>query len=127
MAPKFESVPFVNLDHAGSLPAGEELREHGCRLRPEYYLRRRVFFDECLDGPRMIRLQVMYHQIVRLPAVQSFSDIVKPQGGLAGIYGIDYGELLVVNEIRIVGYSLRHRILALEESYIVVIHAYVED
>ena len=69
----------------------------------------------------MVRLQMMHHQVIRRPVAQGFREILLPRLCASGIDGIHYGHFLVLNQIRIIGHSLRYFILAFEQVQIQIV------
>ena len=63
----------------------------------------------------MIRLHMLNHQIIRLPAAENRFQIVKPFVRKSRVYGIHHGNLAVRDNIGIIGHAVRHRILTFKK------------
>ena len=75
----------------------------------------------------MIRLHVLHHQVVRLPAAQHGLDILQPLLAEARIHRVHHGNLVIHNHIGIICHAIGHQVLALEQIHPVVIHAHIAN
>ena len=105
----------------------EELLHHGESLGGGNHRGLGIDLQEVHNIGRMIRLHVLNHQIVRLPAVQDGLQIVQPLVGEIPIHGVHNGDLLVQNHIGIVGHAVGNHILSLEQVYLMVVNAHIAD
>ena len=75
----------------------------------------------------MVRFEMMHHQIVGNASVQGCFQLCQPFLSLAGVHSVEYGCLFVKDQVRIVGDSLRHFVLALKKVYAEVVRYDVDD
>ena len=75
----------------------------------------------------MIRFHMMHYQIVRLGLSQLPFQLVQPFMGKMLVHRVHNGNFVVLDHIRIVGHAVGHRILALKQVQLMVIHADVAD
>ena len=75
----------------------------------------------------MIRFQVGDHQIIYLASCQSIHEILFPCLGTSGIHCIHKRDLLIQNQIGIVGNALRHNILTFKQIDGGIIHTDVSN
>ena len=106
---------------------GEELTQHDKGLGISHHRSLGITLHKGQDVGGMIRLHVLHHQIVRLPAIQHSGDVTQPFLPKTGIHRVHHGDLLIQNHIGIVSHAIGHHILALEQVNLVVIHAHIAD
>ena len=71
----------------------------------------------------MIRLHMLNYQIIRFPTAKNRFQIVKPLMRKGGIYGIHNGCFYVRDDIRIIGYTIRHCILTFKKIDSMVVYS----
>ena len=75
----------------------------------------------------VIRLHVVYYQIIRLPARENVFQVCKPFLSKIGAYRVHHGDLFVNYHIGVVCHALRHDILPLKQVYIMIVYADITD
>ena len=75
----------------------------------------------------MVGLHVVDDQIVRLAAIQRRFQIGQEFFGLALVHRVHHGDLLIQDDIGIVGNTVGHGILPLKQVQILVVRADVND
>ena len=118
------------LDALGAAFQGKlvkELRQHLQRLGAGDQGQAREGFERPFDQGRMIRFQVMDHQIIRLAAIQGLREPDFPGLALAGVDRVQDGDSFVQDEVGVVRDAFGQDILALEEVEIEVVNADVFD
>ena len=103
---------------AGQVQAVEELSQHLQGLGRGHHLQGGILPGHPGNQARVVRFQMMHHQIIRRASAQGFHEVLLPRLRATGIDGIHNGHFLVLNQIRIIGHSLRHIILAFEQVQI---------
>ncbi len=63
----------------------------------------------------MVRLHVMDDQVVGRPAGERFGQVGLPFLAFAAVGRVEHGDLLVENDIGVIGHALGDDVLALEE------------
>ena len=87
----------------------------------------RISLHEILDIRGMIRLHMLYHQIVRLSAAQHICHIVQPFMGKMDIHCIHHRDLLIQDDVGIVSHAVRHHVLPLKQIYLMIIDPDIPD
>ena len=82
---------------------------------------------EVADIGGVVRLHMLHHQIVRLPALEHILDIVQPLVGEVFVHRIHDGDLFVQDHIGIVAHAIGHPVLPLEQVHLMVVDAYITD
>ena len=75
----------------------------------------------------MIRLHVLYNQIVRFAVSECVLDVVQPLMGKIFIYGVHNSNFLIYDGIRVVGHAVWNNVLSLEQVYLMVVDSDVFD
>ena len=122
-----ECISFCNDDLAVFKIRTEELLHHCKCLGGGYDLRILVYVHEIRYISGMVRLHVLYDQVVRPAGAGHCLDIIQPFVGETGVYRIHHGNLIVQNHIRIIRHAVLDYILALEQIYFMVVHTGVSD
>ena len=127
VAAQGKSVALCHGDAALGTVGAEELLHHdeglaggddgGLRIEPE----------EIGNVGRMVRLHVLHDQIVRPSAAENGFQIVQPFVGETGVHRVHDGDLLVQNDVGIVGHAVGHRVLALEQVHLMVVYADIKN
>ena len=123
MLAQVQGVALAHHDAAVSIVGAEEILHHGKRLGGGDHNGLRVQAQEFVDVGGVVRLHMLNHQEVGLPAGQSLFHIVQPLMGEVCIHGVHDGHLLVQNGVGIVSHAVRHHILALKEVHFMVVDA----
>ena len=124
---QLQGVALVD-DHLAALEVEViELFHHGEQLGVGDELHVGILLRQLLDAACVVRFHVVDDQVVRQTACQSLLHIGQPLGGLAGVYGVHDGDLVVHDDIRVIGDAVGHDILALEQVDGLVVHAHVQD
>ncbi len=123
MFPKRKGVTFCH----NHLPVGkvcpEELLHHDKRLGGRYDGGILIYVHEIGNISRMVRLHVLYDQIIGLAGTCSSFDVIQPFVGKTCIDRVHDGYLLIQDYIGIIGHAVLYHILSLEQVYGVVIDA----
>ena len=83
--------------------------------------------EEIGNVGRMVRLHVLHDQIVRLSAAEDGLQIVQPFVGETGVHRVHDGDLLVQNDVGIVGHAVGHRVLTLEQVHLMVVYTDIKN
>ena len=75
----------------------------------------------------VIRLHMVYYQVIRLPAPEDVFQVCKPFLSKIGAYRVHHGDLFVNYHIGVVCHALRHDILPLKQVYIMIVYADITD
>ena len=75
----------------------------------------------------MIRLHVLHHQIVRLAALQRGGQIGQPLVHKVDLAGVHDSDLLVHDDIGVVGHAVGHNVLPLKQIHLMVIDTNITD
>ena len=75
----------------------------------------------------MVRLHVLDNQIIRLSSVQNICQIVQPFVSEVNVHSIHNSDLIVINDVGVVGHSVWHNILAFEKIYLVIVDSDIFD
>ena len=127
MFAQIQGVAFAHNDAAVGIIGTEEVLHHTESLEGGYYGGFGVQIHEVGHIGSMIRLHVLHDQIVGLAVAQNLLQIIQPLVGEVLIYGIHNGDLVVQDHIGIVGHTVGHNILALEQIYLMVVYTDVFD
>ena len=121
-----EGVPL--LDSSGGIGAGGvELGQHLDGLGAGHQLHVRVPLRQGADAPGVVRLQVLDHQVVGLPPGQGGLQLLQPLPGPPLVHGVHHGHLLVQDHIGVVGDPVGHRVLALKQVDVGIVHPHIAD
>ena len=90
---------------------------------------RRVFILFAKGGNvrRMVGLHMLDDKVVGLFSAERVFDIRKPLFSEPRVYGVGYGDFLVLNNVRIISHSVWYDVLPLEKVDGVVVHTDVND
>ena len=127
MSTQFQSAALTHYNAAIGKIGSKELIHHGKGLSRSYDLYIGIYFHEVEDVRRMIRLHVLYDQIIGLTTFQYILHIIQPLMTKMNIYGIHDGDLFIHDHIRIVCHSIGHHILTFEQIYLMIINTYVTN
>ncbi len=117
-----KGIPFFHRQAAaGQVQAVEELPHHLQGPGRSHHLQGGILTGHPRNQASVVRLQMMHHQVIRRASVQGFHEILLPRLCASGIDGIHNGHFLVLNQIRIIGHSLRYFILAFEQVQIQIV------
>ena len=75
----------------------------------------------------MVRLHVLHHQIVGLPAPQDGLNVVQPLVGEVLIHRVHNGDLLVQDDVGVVGHAAGHLVLPLEQVHLMIVDAHIAN
>ena len=67
------------------------------------------------------------NEVIGLSAVQRLFEIIEPLVREIPVDRIHYGDLIVLNDVRVVSHTVRHDVLPLKQVDLVVIDAYVNN
>ena len=127
VAAQRQAVAF--LDHQAAILIGcaEEILHHVEGLVRSNHCDLGIGFQEIVDVCGVVRLHMLYDQIVRLPISQLPLEIIQPQVKEFGVHRIKDGNLFIQDRIGIVSHAIGHRVLALKQVDLVVIDAQIAD
>ena len=127
MVTQFQGVALVD-DHLAALEVEViELFHHSEQLGVGDELHVGILLRQLLDAACMVRFHVVDDQVVRQTACQSLLHVGQPLGGLAGVYGVHDGDLVVHDDIGVIGDAVGHHVLALEQVDGLVVYADVQN
>ena len=75
----------------------------------------------------MIWLHMLHHQIVRRAACQRRRQVGQPLLAEVGVHRVHDGDLLVQNDVGVVGHAQRHVVLPLKQRHLMVVDADIAD
>ena len=75
----------------------------------------------------MVGLHMLDDKVVGLFSAERVFDIRKPLFSEPRVYGVGYGDFLVLNNVRIISHSVWYGVLPLEKVDGVVVHTDVND
>ena len=87
----------------------------------------RICFYEVFNICRVIRLHVLYDQVIRLSAIQCFRNIFQPFIRKVCIYGIHNCSFFIENYVRIVCHAVRHFVLTFKQVYLMIVDSRVDN
>ena len=87
----------------------------------------RIGVDKILNVGRVVRLHVLYDQVVRLPSLQDICNVVQPLMGKVNINRVHDSHFLIQDHIGIVGHTVWNHILALKQVHLVIVDPHVTD
>ena len=105
----------------------KELPHHVEQLGIGDELHFRILLRQLLDAACVIRLHVVDDQVIRLAPCQSLLYVGQPFGGLAGVNRVHDGDLIVHDDIGVIGDAVGHHILTLEQVDGLVVYAHIQD
>ena len=103
----------------------EEILHHGKGLCVGNNSCIRVCFHEILNICCMVRLHMLDYKIIRFRTIQNLCNFSQPLFCEAGIYSVHNCDLLIFDHIGVVGHSVWHYILSLEQIYLMVVYSYI--
>ena len=115
VAAQGEGVPLLHGDGPVGPAAGEVFGQHGEGLGVAYHLHLREFLQQKPDAARVIRLQVLNHQIVGAAALELGVHILQPPVRRPAVHGVHDGNLFVQDQVGVVGYAVGDGVLALKK------------
>ena len=118
---------FAHHDSTVSVVIAEELLHHVEGLGGGHHCCVGVDLQKIGDVGGMVRLHMLYHQVVRLTAGQRVLNIVQPLVGEIAVHRVHNGDLLVQNDVGVVSHAARHHILALEQVYLMIVDTHIAD
>ena len=116
-----KGVALSDNDSPVGVILAEEVPHHGERLGGRNDGGIRIGAHELGDIRRVIRLHVLYDQIIRLPAAKHTSKVVQPFMGEVSVHRVHDGDLFVKDHIGIVCHSVGNHILTLKEVNLMII------
>ena len=75
----------------------------------------------------MIRLHMLYNQIIRLPAAKYGRYVIQPFMRKIAVNRIHHRNLLIQNHIGIVSHAIWHHILPFKQIHFMVVHTHITD
>ena len=87
----------------------------------------RINFQKIGNICSMVRLHMLYDEIIRSTSLQNLLDIIKPLMSKICIYSVHNCYFFIKNNIRIIGHSVWNFILSFEKVYLVIVYAYIFD
>ena len=105
----------------------EKLGQHLQGFGRGYDLQGGVVLQQIGDGPGMVGLHVVNHQIVGSAALQAGLQLLQPLILFAGIDRVHDGHFVVNDEIGIVGDPFGNLVLALKEIQVVIVYSDIVD
>ena len=127
MLAEAQSVALAHDNPAVCVVIAEELLHHGEGLGGGHHDGVGIDLQEVGNVGGVIRLHVLNDQIVGLPAGKGVLDVVQPLVGEVPVNGVHNGNLLVQNDVGVVGHAVGHHILALKQVNLVVVDAHIAD
>ena len=122
-----QSVALTHHNAVVGVILAEELLHHGKCLGRGNHRGLGIAVQENINACGMVRLHVMDHQEIGLPALQNGFQIAQPFFDEVLIDGVHDGNLFVQDHIGIVSHTARDDVLALEQVHLVVIDANIAD
>ena len=122
-----QGVPLPYHHPAVRIVGAEEIHHHVKGFCGGDDDRFRVELHEIGDVGGMVRLHMLHHQIIRLPAPQNGLNVIQPLVGKVLVHGVHDGDLVVQDHIGIVSHAVGHPVLPLKQVHLVVVHAYITD
>ena len=118
-----EGVALFHQDGAFGEIAAQELLHHGLDLGVADDLCLGIAAEQQLLGGGVVRLHVLYHQIIQGPAVQGMGHIFQEDAVHGLVHRIEQDGFLVQQEIGVVGDAVGHAIDALEAGETPIVRA----
>ena len=122
-----ERVAFFDDNLSVSIIRAKELLHHGKGLCAGHDGGILIKLHKFGDIGGMVRLHVLYDQVIRMAVAQKSADLMQPFLSETRVYGVHNGDFLIQDDIGIVGHAVRNHVLTLEEIHIMVIDAHVSD
>ena len=127
VAAQGQRVALLDGDGAAQVQVGEVQKQHLEGLGVAHQLHVRILLLQALDVGGVVGLHMVDHQIVRLPAIEGRVQIGQELLRFALVHRVHHGDLLIQDDIGIVGHAVGHRILALKQVQILVVCTDVND
>ena len=121
----FSVLHFQHLSF--QIHAAEEILHHHKSLGICHYCRIWICFHKIMDISCMIRLHMLYDQIIWCCSIQSFCHIIQPFVSKSCIYRIHNSNFFILDHVRIVSHPIRNHILSLKKIYLMVIYTHVKN
>ena len=117
-----ERLPFLHHLNAVAEICLEEALEHRHRLLRAHSRHVGIFLQDELHAASVVGFEMLHNQVVRCLATERRFQVLLPFSRLRGIHRVHDGNLLIKNQIGVVGNTQRHFILTFEKVYVKVIH-----
>ena len=122
MAAEFEGIAFLDGERAAfERDAFEELRKHLERGRRSHELDAGIGLQHPGNQRGVVGFHVMDHQEVGLAVAEGIGQVGFPFFALACVGRIEHGDFLVKDYVGVIGHSLGHVVLALEQVEVFVV------
>ncbi len=125
MPPQFQFSPISRSHLPNLIPHGKILPHHPKCLGRGDHLGIRILFQKQRNTGRMVRLHMLYHQIVRPAPLQSPLQILQPLLPKSGVHRIHHRHLLIQDHIGIIRHSIGHLVLPLKQIHLMVIDPHI--
>ena len=127
VAAQRQRVALAHHQAAVGVVAAVELLHHPERRLRGHHHGGGVGVHKAHDVGAVIRLHVLHHQIVRRAALQRRRQAVHPLLAEMGVHRVHHGDLLVQNDVGVVGHAQRHVVLPLKQCHLMVVDADIPD
>ena len=87
----------------------------------------RINLEKVCNIGSVIRLHMLYNEIIRFAVVQNLLDIIQPFMRKVGVYCIHDSNLFIQDHIGVVGHAVRNFVLTFKKVNLMVINADVFD
>ena len=124
---KVEGAAICNLQLLSFQVETEEILDHSEGFRVGYDGGFRINFQEVCHICCVVRLHVLYDQVVRLAAFQDAVQIIQPFVSEICIYSIHDCDFFIQDYIGIICHTVRYFVLTFEKVYLMVVYACVAD
>ena len=125
--PELQRIPFLHDKALRGYRFAKELLHEPERLRGGHNRRAAPLLQSHGYACGMVRLHVVYHEIVGGFAARRRLDVLQPFAAKAGIDGVHHRRLRVIDEVAVVRHAARHGVLPLEKVDLVVVHSNVDN
>ena len=122
-----QGVALADYDAATGIIGAEELVHHAEGLGRGHDGGLGVGVHEHINVGGVVGLHVLDHQEIGAAAVKLCSELAQPLLAEVLIHGVHDGNLLVQDDVGIVGHAVGDHILALEQVHLMVVDADVAD
>ena len=123
MLAELEGVALFDDNAAVGKVGAEEVQHHGEGLGRADENSLGIDLHKLADVGAVVGLHMLDHQVVRRAAAQCGVKIVQPGCGEVAVYGVHDRDLLVENDVGVVGHAERHVVLTLEQVDLMVVDA----
>ena len=118
-----QGVTLTHHDTVVGVIVTEKVLHHGKGLFRRHHHGLRVDLQEIGDIGRVIRLHMLDHQIVGIPAAQGILNVVQPFVGKILIHGVHNGDLLIHDGIGIIRHTVGDDVLSFKQVDLMVVNA----